>query len=322
MRRAFLLAPLAGLFAVAAACAEPISVTTQPIESFAPAGSDSEAKLQFLGGIVVNAEDNRFGGLSGIDLLDDEHAIMVSDRGSVVRARLVRENGRLTGLADVEIDPLFPDGATGKTFGDLEDIALDPRDRTKGTIVRERQANAMLDFALKDGRIADLKPQRVGAPDNILRSNTGLESVTYAPADSPLAGEIVTLAERARASTNGIGGWIAGVGQFSIVPHDEFDISSARFLPDGDLLLLERRFKMTSGIAMRLRRIAGDTIAVGAQLDGPILLDAGMASQIDNMEGLAVHRDADGRTILTLVSDDNFNILQRTLILEFALVED
>ena len=47
-----------------------------------------------------------------------------------------------------------------------------------------------------------------------------------------------------------------------------------------------------------------------------------MTSQIDNMEGLAVSQDEAGRTILTLVSDDNFSILQRTLILQFALHED
>jgi hypothetical protein len=70
---------------------------------------------------------------------------------------------------------------------------------------------------------------------------------------------------------------------------------------------------------MRLRRIAGGTIAVGARLDGEVLLDAGMASQIDNMEGLAVRQDESGPVILTLVSDDNQSILQRTLILEFAL---
>ena len=103
---------------------------------------------------------------------------------------------------------------------------------------------------------------------------------------------------------------------------DDFDISSARFLPDGDLILLERRFSLSAGIAMRLRRIPGDTIKVGARLDGAIILDAGMTSQIDNMEGLAVSQDEEGRTILTLVSDDNYNILQRTLILQFALDGD
>jgi hypothetical protein len=312
---------LTGLCAAFAASAEPLAVKVHPIESFAPAG-EADGPLQFLGGIVVGSQDGRFGGLSGIDMPGSERALMIGDTGIVVRARLLRENGRLTGLADVEIDPLFPDGAVSKDVGDIEDIALDPRDMLHGVIVRERQANAMLSFELEDGRPANLEPQQVGADNSILRSNQGLESVAYAPAASPLAGAIVAIAERAPSGMSEIPGWIAGVGQFSIVPHDDFDISSARFLPNGDLILLERRFQPTSGLAIRLRRIEANTIAVGARLDGDILLDAGMASEIDNMEGLAVHRDDKGRIILTLVSDDNFSILQRTLILEFALTED
>jgi hypothetical protein len=35
------------------------------------------------------------------------------------------------------------------------------------------------------------------------------------------------------------------------------------------------------------------------------------------MEGLAVTTDGDGRARVTLVSDDNLSVLQRTLILEF-----
>jgi hypothetical protein len=34
------------------------------------------------------------------------------------------------------------------------------------------------------------------------------------------------------------------------------------------------------------------------------------------MEGLAVHQDG-AKTILTLISDDNFSFLQRTVLLEF-----
>jgi hypothetical protein len=36
------------------------------------------------------------------------------------------------------------------------------------------------------------------------------------------------------------------------------------------------------------------------------------------MEALAVHREG-SRTILTIMSDDNFSSLQRTLLLEFEL---
>ena len=36
------------------------------------------------------------------------------------------------------------------------------------------------------------------------------------------------------------------------------------------------------------------------------------------MEGLSVHLE-NGRTVLTLISDDNFSFLQRTILLEFEL---
>ena len=45
-----------------------------------------------------------------------------------------------------------------------------------------------------------------------------------------------------------------------------------------------------------------------------------MGYQIDNFEGMAVHRAADGALVLTLISDDNFSPLQRTLLLQFTMV--
>jgi hypothetical protein len=39
------------------------------------------------------------------------------------------------------------------------------------------------------------------------------------------------------------------------------------------------------------------------------------------MEGIAAHRSASGETILTLISDDNFSALQRTLLMQFALTD-
>jgi hypothetical protein len=38
------------------------------------------------------------------------------------------------------------------------------------------------------------------------------------------------------------------------------------------------------------------------------------------MEGIDAHVTSDGATVLTMVSDDNFSLLQRTLLLQFALV--
>ena len=38
------------------------------------------------------------------------------------------------------------------------------------------------------------------------------------------------------------------------------------------------------------------------------------------MEGIGAHRSG-GETVLTLVSDDNFSPIQRTLLLQFTLVQ-
>ena len=56
-------------------------------------------------------------------------------------------------------------------------------------------------------------------------------------------------------------------------------------------------------------------------MDGPVLIEADMGYQIDNMEGLSVHRAASGELVLTLISDDNFSIIQRTILLQFTLAE-
>jgi len=52
-----------------------------------------------------------------------------------------------------------------------------------------------------------------------------------------------------------------------------------------------------------------------------VLIYADHGYQIDNMEALAVHKDASGSVVLTLVSDDNLSRLQRTILLQFSLTE-
>ena len=72
---------------------------------------------------------------------------------------------------------------------------------------------------------------------------------------------------------------------------------------------------------MRIRRVPLASVVPGAVLDGTNLIHADMGYQIDNMEGLSVHRASDGSIVLTLVSDDNFSLIQRTLLLQFTLLD-
>jgi len=110
-------------------------------------------------------------------------------------------------------------------------------------------------------------------------------------------------------------------GQFAVRRTGKFDVSDAVLLPSGDLLLLERKFSWFAGVGIRIRSIPLRSIAPGALVDGPSIFDADLGQEIDNMEGIDAHVTAEGDTVPTLVSDDNFSPVQRTLLLQFTLTE-
>ncbi|MDO8878052.1 MAG: esterase-like activity of phytase family protein, partial [Pseudolabrys sp.] len=183
----------------------------------------------------------------------------------------------------------------------------------------------------RDGFQARGQAVAVPADFATLSSNKGLECLAAAPKQSPLGGRLIVVTERSLDAAGNLrayalDGKTAGdvvdnrALRFSIKRSDEFEASDCAMLPGGDLLLLERRYSPARGVGMRMRRVPLTAIKDGATVDGAILIDVDLAYQIDNMEGMAIHRNAAGETVITLVSDDNFSVIQRNLLLQFVLV--
>jgi hypothetical protein len=144
------------------------------------------------------------------------------------------------------------------------------------------------------------------------------------PKGRPLAGTLIAISERGLDPQGNILAFLVGgasPGQFAVRRTNNFDISDAVLLPGDDLLILERKFSWVAGVGIRIRRIALSSIAPGALVDGPSIFEADLGQEIDNMEGIDAHVTAEGDTVLTMVSDDNFSLLQRTLLLQFTLTE-
>ena len=308
-----------------AAGADPLQVTARPIERFS-LGSDQTTfgSLTFIGGLELSSPDRRFGGLSGIAIMDGgSKALAVGDRGYLVEMTFRHDGARLIGISGASILPLARRRGSRSGLTDAEDIALDPNNLKRAVIpVESDPAWPLIAIDLDD---PSATPEVLGVPAPVkrLRRNQQLESAAFFQADSRYAATLLVIAERSDYRRDDkVDAWILGHGHFTIRRRDGFDITSARFLPGGDLMLLERYYSSGFEIRMRLRRIAGDRIFPGSEVDGDVLLDAGFSQQIDNMEGLDVHTDNRGQTILTLVSDDNLNILQRTLILQFLIAEN
>jgi hypothetical protein len=97
-----------------------------------------------------------------------------------------------------------------------------------------------------------------------------------------------------------------------------YHLTDAALLPDGRLLLLNRRFTLIEGISAKLVLASLPRLQAGAVIQGKEVADLRPPLLVDNMEGLSTTEER-GRTIVWIISDDNFNPLQRTLLMKFAL---
>ncbi|MBI2714366.1 MAG: esterase-like activity of phytase family protein [Rhizobiales bacterium] len=327
----FAAALVAGSFALAEALRYSPAPTRIAIQATPIAAFDNRdpaqtrfGLLEFRGGLALTSNDKAFGGISGIHVEPDgSHFLAVTDNGSWLRGRIVYDEGKPVGVADAEMAPIL--GADGKPLAargwhDVE--SLTKRDG-KLYIGIERVEQIVRFDVRRDGLKARGGPIAVPPDFKTFTKNKSLECLAAPPKGAPLAGKLIVVAEESLdAAGNHRSFLIDGdrVERFSVKRSDDFDVTDCTVLPPGDLLLLERRFSPARGVAMRIRRVPLAGIKAGALVDGAPLIVADLAYQIDNMEGIAVHRNARGETVLTLVSDDNFSVIQRNLLLQFTLV--
>ncbi|WP_442895497.1 esterase-like activity of phytase family protein [Bradyrhizobium sp. AZCC 1719] len=303
-----------------------IDVNARPLQSFDTRDRSRVrfGELEFRSGLILTSRFRGFGGLSGLRLdPKGERFIAVSDKGGWFTGRIVYKGREMTGLDDVEASPVLgPDGKpiTSRGWYDTEAIALD------GSLVYVglERVNQILRFDFSKG-FTRAHGELIQLPLGVrkLPNNKGIEALVVVPKGLPLAGTLIAISERGLDAQGNITAFLIGrtLGLFSIRRSDNFDISDAVLLPSGGLLLLERKFSWLGGVGIRIRRIALASIAPGAVIDGPVIFEADLGSEIDNLEGIDAHVTPEGETVLTLVSDDNFSMIQRNLLLQFALVE-
>lgn len=305
-----------------------LEVNARRIEHFDPrdASHVRYGSLEFRSGLVLTSSFRGFGGLSALRLdKKGERFISLSDKANWFTGRLTYRGKVLSGLADVTSAPIL--GSDGRQISkrgwfDTESLAFDGATAYVGL----ERVNQILRFDFgKDGIRARGEPISLPPGIDKLPFNKGLESLVFVPKGQPLAGTLIGISERGLDPAGNILGFLIGgpsPGQFSVKRTKNFDISDATLLPSGDLLLLERKFSVMEGVGIRIRRIPMSTLAPDAVIDGPTIFEVDLGYEIDNMEGIDTHVAENGDTVVTMISDDNFSMIQRTLLLQFTLVEE
>jgi hypothetical protein len=314
--------------APAGAPLEEIDIKTRPISEFRIGRTDTRfGPLEFIGGLEMVSYDADFGALSAFRFTaPGSDFVGVADTGFWFFGTVEHDaDQKPSGLTNFRMEQMVDkNGKVIKKKWLVDAEGLDVRDGV-ATVGFEREQR-VAQFKIEPGNMkAAYRNLDFLVPSYELRQNRGFETVTRTHPDGQHEGGLVVVSEKSLDKDRNIFAAIIegpNKGVFTIKRSGDFDITDGAFLPDGDLLLLERSFTMAKGVKMRLRRIYGEAIAKGSVADGPILFQADMAYQIDNMEAIDVWTRADGALMVSLMSDDNHSILQRNLYLEFILHQD
>jgi hypothetical protein len=311
---------------------EPIEIKARPLPYFQSSKPDNRrfGDLEYRGGLVLSSPAEHFGGWSGLVMdADGKRLVSVSDEGAWLSAGVEYANTAPTALVRATIGPLLAlrgRPLREKVDQDAESLALLEGSLDRGTLlIGFERKHRIARCPVRNGEVqAPTEHLRLPPEAGRMPANQGLEAVTVIQA-GPLKGSVVAFAERYTRGSGYHTGWIWVGGQpqrIHLRDIDGFNVTDAAGLPDGSLLVLERHFRWSTGVKMRMRRLAAAEIKPGARLDGHVVFEGDQGYEIDNMEGLAVHRGGRGETVVTVMSDDNFNrFLQRTVLLQFTLVE-
>lgn len=276
-------------------------------------GAAAAPRAEHTGTLIWTSESPDFGGFSGIDLSEDgETFVTVSDRGRIFEGRILRENGKITGLSGGPLRPLL--GVEGepvvrRTY-DAEGLAINP---DGGLFISFEGYHRVWQYARADGPARKFHPNR---DFKTLQNNSGLEALAIDD-----NGTLYAVPERSGALDRPFPVYVhAGrhwTHRYDIPRRPPYLVVGADFGPDGRFYLLERHLAGILGFRTRVRRF---DIGADGMTGEETILETSIARH-DNLEGIGVWRDSDGFIRLTMISDDNQRSFQRTEIVEYRVID-
>lgn len=283
---------------------------TRPVGLGLPGGAMLAPDVTFAGGVqLIVPATSPLRSLSDLKLIGDTGFVSVSDKGDLVRGDLVLDDdGRLVALNQLRSRRLtLQDGQpiSRKSDGDAEGLALLP---DGDLLVSFEISHRIWNYGPLDHiRVPTPLPRPVWA----FRDNGGMEALATRDGITwRVAGEdggvwdcttITCSAVRLPASPH--------------TPDSRFRITGMDADPAGDgYFIVQRSFTPPMDARARVRRMDS------RGHEGPVLVELKLPGTTDNFEGIAATRK-EGATRLYILSDDNENPLQRTLMLAFDVAD-
>lgn len=270
--------------------------------------AQASGRVRFEGGWALTSDFKDFGGFSGL-IIDDEskNLLAISDKGDWWQAPFDAQSSVPPMSGTVQ---RFSFGAKAAKI----DLDAESLIKFNGGYLVSFEHNHRLEFVSEIGA-APSKPLLSNIDFSGISGNGGMEAIAHLE-----TGQVLAFSEKGLNGAGHLQAWLVSadnVQTLKFQPPKNFSPTDAAVMPNGDVLVLMRHFSAIDGVAIKVLVIKADDIIAGAVLTGQEVLHLTPEFTVDNMEGLdVVALDAD--TIrLVMISDDNFNPLQRTLLMMF-----
>ena len=223
--------------------------------------------------------------------------------------------GRLIGLETAALDSLsdtMGHPISTKEYSDAE--AMSPG--VKGEIIIAFERNHRLWRYLPN----ETTPLPLVSPIELatLPTNSGIEALTLLD-----DGSLLAVSEGSKGTNDAIA-WVSDRQGWSVMTYARtqgFRASGAATIPDGNILILERRYTLRDGVAVKIMQIGARTIKPGAHLVPELVAELRHPLNVENFEGIEARRDERGKIFIYIVSDNNFNPTQRNFLMMFELIK-
>jgi hypothetical protein len=282
---------------------------------------DRVGRLIWRGGIEMNFADPRFGGISAMEIDPGGRTLTVlTDRGH--RAELFLDYdlaGDLSAAKLIDLEPVS--GAVGRSIendrnSDIEAIARMPNG---GWLVAFERNHRLLHFPASFAPLR-ASPRLLATPPGLERagSNRGIEAATET-SDK----KILLIAEDLPTSRAFAFAWLGNGAEWTPMAYTLFPPykpTGATLLPNGDIVVIERRFTPPGNVGSRIARIARRSLRPGAPIQTTEIARLEKPFVTENFEAVTARSAGRGQTLIYLASDNNFSDDQRNLLLMFELL--
>jgi hypothetical protein len=294
--------------------ARPLSVTAHKL--VVPPGNvdiPSALSLRLAEAWELTSANSEFGGLSAM-YASGRALTFISDRGALIR--LGRDPGTRSWQGVVTPLPPGCGDMNDKNDRDTESLALDAKSGSLWIGFEDRNGICRIASAANGGTrfVAPAEMShwwKAGGPEATVRLKEGDFLVFQeTPRDHQPYSDVIHFD---RDPTNPKAKKV--IMRYR-APTGYRPVDAAQ-LPDGRLLILNRRFALPFNFTNRLSIVTLPKLASGALLTGPIVARIDGEGIADNYEALSIDNDGEDLTIW-LASDNNFMAIQRTLLLRFV----